>query len=570
MRKGLIGGLLAAAMVLVGCANVPDHGGVHAAGGGSSGSDVTDEPVRFLVHGPSTGDKPDDIVNGFLTASAGSEADHAIARLYLTTSAARTWVPSVRAQIYDETAPNLVGVAQLAGSTVTVPVRAPLVASIAGDGGYTVAPAGSELRVALRLVKQRGEWRIANPPSGLLLSRENVNHALSAQFVYFLNRDLSTVVPNTVFLPASGQALATSMMRWLLRGPTSWLGPAVRTAIPAGTTLEGPVPIVHGTAIVNLSQEVLDSTAAQRAQLSAQIVWTLTGVPTVTKVRLLVDGNPLDVTPAGTSQARDDWPTYDPGALSAAAQGFFRSGERVVTISGGHLPGPLGTTPTTLQHVAVSPDLAFIGGLRTAAGRTSVYVGSLATEPRVVYSGAGPFTAPSWDRDGELWTVQLSPRPRVLLIRPGQQVVQIPAPSLDGQVVRALRISRDGTRVAVIVGTTQTQLLVGRVRTTSSGLRLDGFINPAALLRDVTNATWADANTVLVLAHAVGRARIPWLVDVDGVRPAPVTTTGLTSYDAVAGAPGQPTLVESDGEIYQAARGFWTPVARGVEPAYPG
>jgi hypothetical protein len=44
----------------------------------------------------------------------------------------------------------------------------------------------------------------------------------------------------------------------------------------------------------------------------------------------------------------------------------------------------------------------------------------------------------------------------------------------------------------------------------------------------------------------------------------------LVSFDAIAAAPGQPTLVESRGQVYAAERGLWTVKGPGSQPAYPG
>jgi hypothetical protein len=429
------------------------------------------------------------------------------------------------------------------------------------------------VHVDFRLVREHGEWRIANPPPGLLLTPSELGRSLNQQFVYFLNRDLSVVVPDTVFLSASDPGLPTALMRVLLRGPTSWLVSAVRTAIPAGTTLRGPVTVDdRGTATVDLSQEVLDTTGAQREQLSAQIVWTLSGVPSITRVRLLAGGNPLNVPTVAEPQSRDAWPTFDPGALPPGSFGFYRNGSRVVSATGSRAPGWLDRHPTALADVAISPDLSFYAGLGPAGSGTTVYAGSIVADARPVFRASAPCTPPSWDEADDLWTVQLSPTPQVLLIRLGQPVVRVPAPELNGLAVRELRVSRDGTRVAVVASSGRgVELLVGRVSITGDGaLRLDGFRSPSPGLLDVGDATWADANTVLVLARAPGHQRIPWLVDVDGVKPAPVTTSGLTSYTAAAGAPGQPTLVASGREIYQAKSGLWTPVGAGEDPGYPG
>ena len=573
MRKTGLAVGMAVAVALTACAGVPDRGKVHEGNALPVGNQDPDVQVRLIVHPPATGAKPEDVVAGFLVAAAGSQSDYAIARTYLTSSAARSWQPTARALVYDDSASNAVGSARPSGAARVVPLRAPLLATVSADGDYTVATPGEAIHADFRLVREGGEWRIANPPAGLLLTTLDLSRSLRPQAVYFLNRDLSLVVPNTVFMSATPPGLATALMRALLHGPTAWLAPAVRTAIPAGTTLRSTVPVDdNGTATVDLSQQVLDSTASQRAQLSAQIVWTLRNVPGLTRVRLLADGNPFDVPTAGSTQSRDAWPTYDPAALTPSAQGYYRAGNRVMTVSGAHPPGLFGTSPSVLTDIALSPDLAFAAGLTHTGNRSTVYAGSLAAKPRAVYSADAAFTAPSWDASGELWTVQLSPVPQVLVIRPAAPVVRVPAPGLAGLAIRELRISRDGTRVAVVARSGRgTELLVGRVSTTGDGaLRLDGFRVPDPTLGDVGHVTWADANTVLLLGRGPGGARIPWLVDVDGANPGPLSTSGLTSYAAVAGAPGQPVLAESGGEIYQAAHGLWTPVGRGREPAYPG
>ncbi|MFL6240051.1 MAG: LpqB family beta-propeller domain-containing protein [Actinomycetes bacterium] len=556
-----------------GCAGVPDHGTVHAGNVLPAGKNVSETQSRVLVHGPVPGARPEEVVTGFLTASADPKPDHAIARSYLTAVAGRSWQPNARAQVYDGSAANSVGPARFSAGGRNVVLHVPLVATVGADGGYNVGAPGAQLRVDFHLVKQHGEWRIANPPAGLLLTPLDLTNSLNAQFVYFLNRDMSVVVPNTEFIFATAPGLATALMRALLRGPTTWLSPSVRTAIPVGTTLVGTVPVDdHGTATVNLSQEALAATLAQREQMSAQIVWTLGGIPNVNRIRVLVENSPLDVPSVGSPQTRDSWPTYDPSALKPAAQGFYRSGDHIVTTSGARLPGPLGSGQTTLEDVAVSPDLAFVAGVHRSGSRTTVYTGAFGAPLHATYVVAAPVTPLSWDVSGELWTVQLSATPAVLLLRPGQPVLRIPAPSLAGLDVRSLRISRDGTRVALVTSTASgAKLLIGRVSTTNDGaLRLDGFRDPAPDLTDVGDPTWADANTVLVLARTPGHGRTPWLVDVDGVKPTPVTTSGLNTYSGVAAAPGQALLAESAGRIYQATRGSWTPVGSGSAPSYPG
>src|SRR4051794_10389291 len=216
--------LTALAFALVGCAGVPDRGAVHEGNALPAANQKADVQVRLIVHPPSTGARPEDVVAGFLSAAA-AQSDYAIARTYLTQDASRTWRPTSRALVYDDSASTALGSARASGVARIVSLRAPLLASIAPDGDYSVAAPGATVQTDFRLVREQGQWRIANPPAALLLTTLDLSRSLRPQAVYFLNRDLSVVVPDTVFMSATPPGLATALVRALLHGPTAWLSP---------------------------------------------------------------------------------------------------------------------------------------------------------------------------------------------------------------------------------------------------------------------------------------------------------------------------------------------------------
>ena len=89
------------------------------------------------------------------------------------------------------------------------------------------------------------------------------------------------------------QAVATAAINALLAGPTAeeqatW--PAISTAIPAGTTLNG-ITVAGGVAKVDLSSEFESGggTFSVTARL-AQVVYTLDQFPTVDAVEFYLDG----------------------------------------------------------------------------------------------------------------------------------------------------------------------------------------------------------------------------------------------------------------------------------------
>jgi hypothetical protein len=173
-------------------------------------------------------------------------------------------------------------------------------------------------------------------------------------------------------------------------------------------------------------------------------------------------------------------------------------------------------------------------------------------------------------------------------VRDGRDVVLV---TLDGHAdrvdlpqeqqigpIRALSLSRDGARVAVVAGPAgRERLWIGVVvrgdngSTQIQGLRpLDFGDTP------VSDVSWSDAGTVIVLTRSGEQDSSLYSVDVDGGSPALlVSTTGL---------PGPPTAVAAGPTLLTIAAGtLWrTPVAseswtrvedrRGGEsaPAYPG
>ncbi|MBM4407608.1 MAG: spore gernimation protein [Chloroflexi bacterium] len=184
---------------------------------------------------------------------------------------------------------------------------------------------------------------------------------------YFLLDDRAggdpALVPVLRVVPRS-PAVATAALRQLLLGPSAFergATPAVRTAIPSGTGLLG-VRISNGLATVDLTGRFAagGGSTGMFARL-AQLAYTATQIPTVTRVALRLDGKPVTVfssegiiieRPLTRAQFRDDWlppvfvdrPAYraampDPARVTGLANVFeavFRvrildAGRRVLT-----------------------------------------------------------------------------------------------------------------------------------------------------------------------------------------------------------------------------------------------
>lgn len=105
--------------------------------------------------------------------------------------------------------------------------------------------------------------------------------------VWFVSGERVAAVTRAVTPPAVARAAMTE----LLRGPDAdEAASGLSTSIPAGTSLLG-LRIVGGVAEVDLSGEFA-SGGGSLSMLTrvAQVVYTLTGFPTVRSVRFLIDG----------------------------------------------------------------------------------------------------------------------------------------------------------------------------------------------------------------------------------------------------------------------------------------
>ena len=135
--RGLRGSLLAlsvAAIVvtIAACAGIPTSGPV----GIGDGAVSEPGPVVLLAYGPSVGAGPQEIVQGFLQASAAGSTDNfAVAREYLTGEAQSSWDPRAQVVVYSSKGTSQV----TAPSENQVHLSYPVAATVDAAGGYAEA-----------------------------------------------------------------------------------------------------------------------------------------------------------------------------------------------------------------------------------------------------------------------------------------------------------------------------------------------------------------------------------------------------------------------------------------------
>ncbi len=91
----------------------------------------------------------------------------------------------------------------------------------------------------------------------------------------------------------------TSVIKELLKGPTIDESKAVVTAIPLETRLTSATQSAEGVAELNLNNTFFNAKGDQLVRAIAQLVYTASAIPSVTQVRILVDG------------AEREWPRAD-------------------------------------------------------------------------------------------------------------------------------------------------------------------------------------------------------------------------------------------------------------------
>lgn len=557
--------LVVAAGSLTACAGIPTSGPIQqgqlVAGAGE------DQFIRVIARPPVDGMTPDQVVQGFQEATASPDVGYGVARQYLTSSAASTWDPSAGVAIYD--ANGLTSTAK----NGTVVQEGILTATIDASGEYTVAPADARRMWTYTLEQVGGQWRISSLPAGLVLSPGDIERGYRSFDLYYWTRDLATVVPAPVTIPISETGVATQLVRGLLAGPTPWIAPAVRTAFPDGTRLANDsVPVVDGVAQVALTREVLGADDSARQKIAAQLAWTLRQLPDVSGVLITVNGQPLVVGGSASVQPIDGWPGADPTVLSARASGYGMSRGSVVKVSIDGVLTPVAKIRPTLVLPAVSLDSTQVAGL--SAGRRTLLVGKLADGPlSPVYSG-DDLSRPSFDSAGNVWFVD---RGTGLLVDQAGRVVSVPVGDLgeqgagfDARSITALAVSRDGTRIALLVRRgTLVEPWVARIERNGSTVKVAAPRRVASGVLEALDLAWADADTVAVLGAT---AQTSLEVLELGVGTPRVRTTAAPDSRAttLAAAPDRPLLLGDGTTTWRGTSPSWTLVPGVTDAVYPG
>lgn len=530
----MLGLLLAVLALLGGCVSLPDGGSVTTEPGQGAVDDRAGS-YDYTPLGPRAGSSPDEIVDGFLLAMQASPQSTAVARKYLTDEGRAGWFPEKATLVHGQkvvTGNDHVFRVSL-DQTVQLDERGTWLGPVGGDRGVDYD---------LKLVRERGEWRIANPPDALIIPRDHFESRYQQFFVYYFDPSGQVLIPQPTYLPHGEQA-ATLLVRRLLEGPDPRLEGVLRSYVPGDT--EGvlwSVPVsLEGVAEVTLDAQLLNISDEDRELALAQLAWTLRQVTGVESMQVNVDGVPLDLPGAASPQNVSSWTEYDPavqwasreifGLLDGSAVALSESGEEVV--------GVFGAQEYALRDIAVDLTGARLAGV-SEDGTTVVLAprGQTTEEPptaeqtEVLHTGTDVL-GPSWDVFENLWLVDRTPRGAQVSVVVNGKVTPVEAPGLTGEDVTDFVVSRDGSRlVAVVPGRSGDELMISRVARGANG-RVRGLTRAVELplaqggVDEIRDIAWRTPGSVAVLTGPTPETSHVLLALVDG-------STALADVDSAA------------------------------------
>jgi hypothetical protein len=573
-------------LLLGGCVSLPEAGSVSTRPGQETveqGAGTFD----YTPDGPRRGAPPLKIVLGFLLAMQSSPQSTTVARKFLTEEARAAWSPDKTTLVY--------GTRLVTGSRRSFDVSLQQAVRL-DDRGTWLGEVGKGVDYTLELTRERGEWRITDPPDALVIPRTYFDSRYQQYFVYFFDPTAQVLVPEPTYLP-SGEQAATLLVRRLLQGPHPGLEGVFRTFIPGGTEYVLSVPVSReGVADVALNERILRLSGQDRQMVLAQLAWTLRQVTGVESMRVTANGTPLDFPGAGSSRSVTSWAEFDP-SIHWASQELFgvRDGHTVAVEPGSEeATGLFGAEEHTLRDVAVDLAGGRVAGV-TDDGTTVVLAprgragGAApgADQTEVVYDSGSDLLQPAWDLFGQTWLVDRTADGAVVSVVRDGEATRVKAPGIDGEDVKAFVVSRDGTRlVAVVDGNSADRLVVSRVRR-GDDYEVRGLTEAVDLPlaegggEEIRDLAWRSPGSIAVLTAPSSDSSQVLMALLDGSAALPdVDTTaevfrGQATRIVASPSPGTPLLLgTAEGELYElGADGQWTeaPIQRPLlAPTFAG
>ena len=538
MKQKFLAVLLLAS--LTGCATLPVSGPVRIGPDLAPPSDSNS--FYYSPATPVDGASETEILAGFLAAGTAPQNDYAIAREYLSESIRATWNPNQELLIEKSTPKVTLTESGIAFVEVEVTAR------VDANGRYETLPAGSTRTLEYAFSEQAGQIRISGAPDVTIVIRPVFDVVFRSYSVYFLDHAKAALVPELRWFPAN-PATGTKLVNALLAGPSEWLKPAVVSAIPTGTVLSlDAVTVQQEVALVDLSARALVASLSDRSLMKAQLVATLSQLPTITEVAISIERSAQDIPDSELEVSSEST-----GTLVALGEDGLNA---VSGATADVIPAGLSFfSSRTVTNLALSASASKIA----ASTSTGVFETALDNPGKAVdlLDARTNLSAVQYDPLGKLWLVS------------GSQVSvdskPLSASWLGGQSITAFALSPEGSRAALIVdrGATNQVLLTSVIRNQAgTPIELASPIVLAAELSNPTLVSWFDQVTLSILTSQSDSTNVALVEIGGGTR----LVQGLAdARSLVALGDGSAMFILKDtGELFTFRGSFWASIASSV------
>jgi Lipoprotein LpqB beta-propeller domain/Sporulation and spore germination len=536
VRLAVVAGL--ASVLVAACATFPTTGVPQPANVPESSNSGAGQNVPRSVPVPPKPDwRPEQVVQGFLAASAAYAGDHSVgpvARKYLYQV---SWRPGWAATVVSS---------QPKFSKVT-----PASVHAGGQPAITVTLTGQQLatlqqaqyvrslrpkQLRFGLVHLATGWRISSLPSPtlLLLPEPDFVQYYQPTNLYFYSGPggQGSLIPDPVFVPqqASAYDRVFELIEALLTDPRGWLAGAATTAFPPGSR----PPLIRlsgGIAFIDLQGAAARAKPAVLRRIAAQIVLTLTkSSPSPAGIHSVVlEVNHRPWHPPGKHQLleADSYASLVP-AVSGPAYVQVPGGISTIARPGrvpGRLPLPAALGPAPFSTFAIAPGQSpLFAGCRG----DRLFVSAFRRNARLAArSLPGRCATLSWDAGGNLWAAVGAAQMWMIPHGSGSPVPVADISLGARQKITALRVAPDGTRVAMIVkGPAGSQVQVAAITRTPLLVQLAGSRSSVPVASGISSpfsVSWLDADHLAVLARAGTSAQL-YVVPVNGGAAEAITT----------------------------------------------
>jgi hypothetical protein len=535
-------------LALTGCASLPMAGPVRI---GPDLVPTTDgESFYYSPSSPVDGATQAEILSGFIAAGTGPQNDYAVAREYLSESLRSVWNPNQEVLI--QRSSPAVNITNLDTAELVVDVSA----VVDADGKYLVTPVGTSRVLQFSFVLENSQWRLSSAPDATVLIRPVFDVVFSPYSVFFVDRQKRFLVPELRWFPTTA-ATGTRLANALLRGASSWLKPAVVSAIPNGTRLAiDAVTVEDGVALVDLTARALVASRADRSLMKAQLDATLSQLQNVSEVAISIERSRQEIQdstadsraiPAGLLGVLSE---NGLEMISSSEEPFFQPGQDFFELNG-------------VSEIALSNQSGWVaavtenGVVRTRGERPGL-------EVELIDSRAG-IAGISFDRQEYLWSVSRTPGASIFATSSGGETNTVSANWLAGRSVRGFALSSEGSKVALLVqGSGQTQVLVSGVVRDISGQPIE-LAEPIRVATEATNPTsvsWIDQLTIATVNND-GGSSTGVLSTIGGTSRTIPALPGTKSMVA-AGVSSQLYLLTETGELFSYRGSTWSPLRQSI------